>query len=267
VCPQAGPAAGHGQDGSGATRADAADPLDTPEARAERQNDDLADEDDADSVLCGSEGSGASSEHSVVQPAPAPGAAGRGKGRGRGKGTAGAPAPAPAAAGRGKGRGKGGGANGAAQKKYKWVDIADHTFTPRAPFDGPDKPTLGPEYDHLSIDSPPHEWFKMRDAELCVCSRWCEWVALGTVGARRGCVGARKYVVYCLYDQYSGMCLTVHIRECAVMCVVSCCVWVLVATYLCRACGCLSMNVLFGLTNAKTVTEGALGAGGALPAS
>jgi hypothetical protein len=164
VCPQAGPAAGHGQDGSGATRADAADPLDTPEARAERQNDDLADEDDADSVLCGSEGSGASSEHSVVQPAPAPGAAGRGKGRGRGKGTAGAPAPAPAAAGRGKGRGKGGGANGAAQKKYKWVDIADHTFTPRAPFDGPDKPTLGPEYDHLSIDSPPHEWFKMRDA-------------------------------------------------------------------------------------------------------
>ena len=47
-------------------QADAADPLDTLEARAEKENDDLADEEDADSVLCGSEGSGAASISGVL---------------------------------------------------------------------------------------------------------------------------------------------------------------------------------------------------------
>ena len=61
-----------------------------------------------------------------------------------------APAAAPAAA--------------AKPSKYTWVDVDKHTFTPRRAWTGEELPTLGSSYDHLTIESYPSEWFKMRDA-------------------------------------------------------------------------------------------------------
>ena len=124
----------------------------------------LADESDAESLVGSASDSSAGSEHSTVAPAPAPATKGGGRGRGKGRGH-GVPAPAAAAApAKGRGRGRGGVAVAAKQSKYTWVNLDDHTFTPRTAFSGPDKPSLGEEYDHLKSASPPEEWFKMRDA-------------------------------------------------------------------------------------------------------
>lgn len=124
----------------------------------------LADESDAESLVGSASDSSAGSEHSTVAPAPAPATKGGGRGRGKGRGH-GVPAPAAAAApAKGRGRGRGGVAVAAKQSKYTWVNLEDHTFTPRTAFSGLDKPSLGEEYDHLKSASPPEEWFKMRDA-------------------------------------------------------------------------------------------------------
>jgi hypothetical protein len=124
----------------------------------------LADESDAESLVGSASDSSAGSEHSTVAPAPAPATKGGGRGRGKGRGH-GVPAPAAAAApAKGRGRGRGGVAVAAKQSKYTWVNLEDHTFTPRTAFSGPDKPSLGEEYDLLKSASPPEEWFKMRDA-------------------------------------------------------------------------------------------------------
>ena len=124
----------------------------------------LANESDAESLVGSASDSSAGSEHSTVAPAPAPATKGGGRGRGKGRGH-GVPAPAAAAApAKGRGRGRGGVTVAAKQSKYTWVNLEDHTFTPRTAFSGPDKPSLGEEYDHLKSASPPEEWFKMRDA-------------------------------------------------------------------------------------------------------
>ena len=124
----------------------------------------LANESDAESLVGSASDSSAGSEHSTVAPAPAPATKGGGRGRGKGRGH-GDPAPAAAAApAKGRGRGRGGVAVAAKQSKYTWVNLEDHTFTPRTAFSWPDKPSLGEEYDHLKSASPPEEWFKMRDA-------------------------------------------------------------------------------------------------------
>lgn len=146
----------------------------------------LADESDAESLVGSASDSSAGSEHSTVAPAPAPATKGGGRGRGKGRGH-GVPAPAAAAApAKGRGRGRGGVAVAAKQSKYTWVNLEDHTFTPRTAFSGPDKPSLGEEYDHLKSASPPEEWFKMRDApdqEYQPCQQ------LGKVSLNTACEG------------------------------------------------------------------------------
>ena len=52
----------------------------------------------------------------------------------------------------------------AKQPKYKWVDIADHTFTPRTPYAGSDLPKLHADFANLTTENRPHEWFKLVDA-------------------------------------------------------------------------------------------------------
>ena len=45
----------------------------------------------------------------------------------------------------------------AKQPKYKWVDIADHTFTPRTPYAGSDLPKLHADFANLTTENRPHE--------------------------------------------------------------------------------------------------------------
>ena len=60
-------------------------------------------------------------------------------------------------------------AEGAAERlpsKYKWVDIDDHIFTPRAEWTGPTTPGLAASLDHLKTDSDAGDWMKAFDAPL-----------------------------------------------------------------------------------------------------
>lgn len=51
-----------------------------------------------------------------------------------------------------------------ATNKFKWVDAATRTFTPRVEWTASDFPTLAPHLDHLTASSPPHEFFMAVDA-------------------------------------------------------------------------------------------------------
>ena len=82
-----------------------------------------------------------------------------GRGGGKGGGRAGSGA-------RGKGGGKGGRAGAPAtaaapraEPKYKWVDLDQHTFTPRAAWSGEELPTLGEELADLKWDDAPEKWY------------------------------------------------------------------------------------------------------------
>lgn len=160
--PQAAPGAAAGSSGAGPSRTDAGAQAEPPDAPEQPENDELADESEAESLVHAESDEDAASEQSTTEPPAAPAATGKAKG-GRGKGR-----------GRGNGRGRGAAAEaapGAAppaagkQPKYTWVDVDNHTFLPRTPWAGADEaPTLGPEYNHLTVDSPPEEWFVMRDA-------------------------------------------------------------------------------------------------------
>ena len=159
-CTQA-PAAATGTSGGGGGNGGAAG---TDEAEDEAEPTaaevELADEEDAGSLLDGSSGSD-EDDDDIDEPAPALAAApaaarGRGKARGKGAARGGRAAARGGKGGRAGGRG---GGDDAKAPKYTWVDVDKHTFTVRAPWNGEERPWLGPALIDLKWDDPPEKWY------------------------------------------------------------------------------------------------------------